>query len=640
MCGIAGIAAGTTRPVTDLRHSAAVMNRLIAHRGPDGSGDWAQPDGRAAFTHRRLAILDLTSGDQPMADGANWITYNGEIYNYLELKEELGASTFRTVSDTEVILRAYRRWGPDCVNHLRGMFAFAIWDAERGLLFCARDRFGMKPFYYAEIDGDLYFASEAKALLPFLSEIETDLDAFRDYLAFQFCLDGKTLFRGIRELPPAHTLTFMSGTVRTKRYWDVYYDLDWTTDSAGFESALRERLEDSVRIHLRSDVPTGAYLSGGLDSSVVATLASRRSAPGMLAFHGRFAEGPEFDESPYARLVADDAGMTLRERTIRVDDFIARIGSVIYHLDFPVAGPGSFPQYMVSELAARERKVVLGGQGGDELFGGYTRYLIAYLEQCLKGAIDGTMHSGNFIVSYESILPNLTALRGYKALLQEFWRDGLFEEMDARYYRLINRSPTVREEIRWELLGPYSPFETFRSIFHADNLGSGSYFDRMTHFDFKALLPALLHVEDRMSMAHGLESRLPLLDHPLVELAATIPSNIKFEGGQMKRVFRSAAAGIVPDAVVRRTDKMGFPTPLNDWTRGAARDFVLDVMSSQAALGRDLIDNRSVIRHINDESRFGRNFWGLFSLELWQQQFHDRAAQFRALATTTEVTSG
>jgi asparagine synthase (glutamine-hydrolysing) len=572
-----------------------------------------------------------------MTDGSSWITYNGEIYNHVELRDELGVSNFRTTSDTEVILRAYQRWGANCVKHLRGMFAFAIWDAERDLLFCARDRFGMKPFYYAEVDGDFHFASEAKALLPFLDAIETDVEAFRDYLAFQFCLDGKTLFKGVRELPPAHTLTSKSGMTRIERYWDVYYDLDWHTDGAAFEASIRERLADSVRLHLRADVPSGAYLSGGLDSSVVAALAARESVPGMLAFHGRFNEGSEFDESGYARLVAADSEIVLRERTITVDDFIERIGSVIYHLDYPVAGPGSFSQFMVSELAARERKVVLGGQGGDELFGGYTRYLIAYFEQVLKAAIDGTMDSGKFIVSYASILPNLTALRNYKPLLQEFWREGLFDDMDRRYFHLINRSPTVGDEIRWELLGPYSPYETFRSIFHAENLGSGSYFDRMTHFDFKSLLPALLHVEDRMSMAHGLESRLPLLDHPLVELAATIPSNIKFEGGQMKRVFRTAVAGVVPAEISNRTDKMGFPTPLNDWTRGAARDFVMDIMGSSAALNRDLIDNRSVVRHISDESRFGRNFWGLFSLELWQQQFHDRAGQFRDMAKPTEV---
>jgi asparagine synthase (glutamine-hydrolysing) len=286
---------------------------------------------------------------------------------------------------------------------------------------------------------------------------------------------------------------------------------------------------------------------------------------------------------------------------------------------------------MVSELAARHLKVVLGGQGGDELFGGYARYLIAYFEQCLKGAIDGTMDSGRYIVSYESILPNLSVLRSYKPLLQEFWREGLFDEMDRRYFRLVNRSPSLGAEIRWDRLGSYSPYETFRSIFYADNLKGESYFDHMTHFDFKALLPALLQVEDRVSMAHGLESRLPYLDHPIIELAARIPPAIKFEGGRMKRSLISALGDTVPRSIVERQDKMGFPTPFNEWARGEAREYVMDVMTARNALDRDYVDNRAALARMTQESAYGRNFWGLFNLELWHQTFHDRASEFRSL---------
>jgi asparagine synthase (glutamine-hydrolysing) len=326
-----------------------------------------------------------------------------------------------------------------------------------------------------------------------------------------------------------------------------------------------------------------------------------------------------------------DKGIDLHELSITVDDFVENIGQVVYHLDYPVAGPGAFPQFMVSRFAKLDRKVVLGGQGGDELFGGYARYLIAYLEQCLKAAIDGTMHNGNFIVSYESILPNLTALRQYKPLLAEFWREGLFEPMDARYFRLVNRSNDLRDEVRWDRLDGYSPFETFRSIFNASNLSGESYFDRMTHFDFKTLLPALLQVEDRMSMAHGLESRLPFLDHPLVELAATMPPAVKFEGGQLKRALRVAFAPILPRAINERTDKMGFPTPLNQWARGGAHDFVVDTLSSAAALSRPYIDNRRALAGLTKGAAYGRGFWGLLSLELWQQTFHDRALEFTSL---------
>jgi asparagine synthase (glutamine-hydrolysing) len=288
---------------------------------------------------------------------------------------------------------------------------------------------------------------------------------------------------------------------------------------------------------------------------------------------------------------------------------------------------------MVSALARRHRKVVLGGQGGDELFGGYTRYLVAYLEQCLKAAIDGTMNNGNFVVTYESILPNLTALRQYKPMLREFWREGLFDSMDRRYFRLISRATRLEDVVNWEVLDDYSPFETFRAIFQADNLQGESYFDRMTHFDFKTLLPALLQVEDRMSMAHGLESRLPFLDHPIVELAATIPADIKFEGGQLKRVLKAAFEPLLPASIAARTDKMGFPTPINVWAQGPARDFITDVLTSRAAQSRGWVDNRRVLDS-QDPNAFGRGFWGLFSLEVWHQEFHDKAAEFRMLPAT------
>jgi asparagine synthase (glutamine-hydrolysing) len=398
-------------------------------------------------------------------------------------------------------------------------------------------------------------------------------------------------------------------------------------------------MEDSVRVHMRSDVPVGAYLSGGLDSSIVASLAADTQPGGLSAFMGRFALGSQYDESPFARQLAGAKKLDLHELTITVDDFFTSIGRVMYHLDYPVAGPGSFAQYMVSELAARHLKVVLGGQGGDELFGGYARYLIAYLEQTLKAAINGTMDGARYVVTYESILPNLGALRAYQPLLQEFWRDGLFDEMDRRYFRLVNRSPDLREEIRWDRLGDYSPYETFRSIFYADNILGESYLDRMTHFDFKALLPALLQVEDRVSMAHGLESRLPYLDHPIVELAATMPPAVKFEGGRMKRVLVSALGDTVPASIAERQDKMGFPTPFNVWAQDAARDFVMDVLTTSRARTRELIDNGAVVRRINSAAAFDRDLWGFFCLELWQQTFHDRAADYRAMVNAVEPVS-
>jgi asparagine synthase (glutamine-hydrolysing) len=244
------------------------------------------------------------------------------------------------------------------------------------------------------------------------------------------------------------------------------------------------------------------------------------------------------------------------------------------------------------------------------------------------------MHSGNFVVTYESIIPNLSTLREYKPLLREFWREGLFEDLDARYFRLINRAPDLGNEINWEVLGEYSPFETFKSIFHGSNVRKESYFDSMTHFDFKTLLPALLQVEDRVSMAHGLESRVPLLDHPLVELAATMPADVKFKDGHLKHVLKTAFAEVLPDAVRERRDKMGFPVPLQEWIArgGPVREFVVDTLSSEPARNRELIDNGKVLSKLDSEPRFGRRLWGLLSLELWQRAFHDRADSFRKRA--------
>ena len=632
MCGIAGALSLSAAEIPNLGARIGVMNELLRHRGPDGEGAWHHERRHVGFAHRRLTIIDLATGDQPMTDPAgNWITYNGEIYNYIELREELGADNFQTTSDTEVILHAYRKWGADCLNHLRGMFAFAIWDEERQELFCARDRFGIKPFYYVTVGDTLYFASEVKALLPFVDRIETDLEGFKDYLAFQFCLAGKTLFKNIYELLPGHLLRARGRSIEIKRYWEVYYELDFNHTPRYFEEKLQSLLPESVGLHLRADVPVGTYLSGGLDSSAVASLASMQTNGDFAAFTGKFSFSEDYDESRYARELAEWRGFSLHEVDITAADFIENIRKVIYHLDYPVTGPGSFPQYMVSQLAARHRKVVLGGQGGDEIFGGYTRYLIAYFEQCLKAAIDGTINNGNFIVTYESIIPNLTALHNYRPLLQEFWREGLFDEMDRRYFRLINRAPLLQDEIRWNLLGDYSPFETFQAIFNGSNVGKESYFDRMTHFDFKTLLPALLQVEDRVSMAHGLESRVPFLDHKIVEFAATMPADVKFKDGTMKQILKNAMRPVLPESIVDRKDKMGFPTPLTEWLKNEAHEFAQDIFSTRQAQTRELVDNKLVMDGLQKEPKFGRKAWGLLCLELWQQEFHDRESEFKSL---------
>lgn len=631
MCSIAGIFSYKKSKVENIKRKLEVMNTLQVHRGPDGEGIWVNDIQTIGFAHRRLSIIDIENGGQPMRDEyGNWVCFNGEIYNYLELKKEIGHKC-KTTSDTEIILHAYQKWGEKCVNHFSGMFAFALWDEKRQTLFCARDPFGIKPFYYCIKNEVFYFASEAKALLPFLEDIQIDKRAFSDYLVFQFCLEGKTLFKDIFELKPGFAARVTELGMEENRYWQVYYAPDFYHTEKYFFEELEERFISSLKYHIRSDVAIGGYVSGGVDSSIVSAIATEMLGGDFEGFTGKFSIGEEYDESKYAQAVADKKGFLLYQIDIDHQDFIDNIEKVIYHLDTPVAGPGSFSQYMVSGLASKHRKVVLGGQGGDEIFGGYTRYLVAYFEQCIKGAIDGTMNSGKFVVTYQSIIPNLSSLQNYKPMIKEFWKEGLFDPSFTRYYKLINRAPKMEECIYRDRLEGYNPYDSYERIFIAENVEKDSYLDRMTHFDFKTLLPALLQVEDRMSMAHGIESRVPFLDKELVKFAATIPANIKMKDGNLKYILRESMSKYVPEEILNRKDKMGFPTPFAKWAKKETREFILDILSSQKAKQRDFINNEMVIRKIDSEGSFARNLWGFFCLELWQTIFHDQAYKYRKM---------
>lgn len=638
MCGIGGIASlgGPIGP--HLERSLRLVNEILVHRGPDGHATWSADHQLVGLAHRRLSIIDVgenNTGSQPMhAENGLSIVFNGEIYNYLELKEELASSwNFRTHSDTETILAAYARWGDDCVRHFRGMFAFALWDEKSRRLFCARDPFGIKPFYYMVQKNQFFFASEAKALLPFLPEIDTDPGALSEYLTFQYTLGEQTMFRGVTQLMPGHTLVVEKGGLRIRRYWDVNHNLKNDLDTQTMREEMRSRLLDSVKLHLRSDVPVGSYLSGGVDSSIVAILASRAAKSGHKAFHGRFLEYRGYDESGFAKLAAERAGSALYVLDIKASDFEKNIGKVIYHLDFPVAGPGSFPQFMISELAAKHVKVVLGGQGGDEMFGGYARFVIAYLEHALKQVLG---EKGDELpISLQELVPNLGMLREYVPLMRRTWGDSLFEPLNKQYFKIIDRSSDMRDEVDWAALGMNRAaiFERFDAIFsNPGNISPNSTFDAMTNFEFKCLLPALLQVEDRMSMAHGLESRVPLLDRPIAEFSAGISERLKFAGGQMKHVLRSTFDSDLPPEIATRRDKMGFSTPLNEWFRNELRSLIGDTFAAARARQRPYFNISAIRFDVAGEHNFSRKIWGLLSLELWHQQFHDQAAQWRARA--------
>jgi len=386
-------------------------------------------------------------------------------------------------------------------------------------------------------------------------------------------------------------------------------------------------LHDAVRLQLRSDVPLGATLSGGLDSSLVTILASRLGGRTLQAFTGAFAEGPAFDESGFARQAADAAGAEIRIIRPTAAEFIETMPKIAYHMDEPAGGPGAFPQYIVAREASRSVKVLLGGQGGDEIFGGYARYAVAYLEQAIKGAVFQSNDEGEHIVSLRSILPNLPFLRAYGPMLRHFWSEGVFDDMDRRYFRLVDRSQgdlgLYSPEIR-QLLAPESVFERFRGLFHDPR--TLSYYNKMVHFDMVASLPALLQVEDRVSAAHGVESRVPILDYRLVDFIASLPPRMKFRGAELKYILKRAAAGIVPPAILARQDKMGFPVPLHLWARDGLRDFFRDVLTSDACRQRGLFDQARVEDLIQREDAFGRRLWGLLNIELWFRTFIDGPA--------------
>jgi asparagine synthase (glutamine-hydrolysing) len=604
------------------------MGETLRHRGPDDEGSFV--DEAIGFYHKRLSIIDLTTGRQPMIDDDLVIVFNGEIYNYLELRQTLiqKGHLFQTHSDTEVILKMYREHGEKAVSALNGMFAFLLYDRKHQKLIAARDHFGIKPLYIWEDEDKVLFASEIKALLVHPGvRAEVNRDALNEYLTFQFVLGEQTLFKGIRKVRPGHYMVFdlQDHTQKTIQYWQPAFKIDHHHTQDYFVYELQRLLEDTIKIQLRSDVPLGAYLSGGIDSSIVTILAARILSNGLRTFTGAFREGVEYDETAYAETVARHCRAEMFRIYPSAADFVELLPKLIYHLDEPVAGPGLFPQYMVSRLAADHVKVVLGGQGGDEIFGGYARYVVAYLEQALKGAIFETNDEGEHIVSLKSILPNLPYLRQYVPMIRQFWGREVFEEMDRRYFHLIDRSESALELYAEDFRRQYDRekiFHTFQKEFnHPD---TRSYFNKMTHFDMFGSLPGLLQVEDRMSMAVSIESRVPLLDKRLVDLITSMPVAMKFNGGEMKYILKRATKNILPECVLNRKDKMGFPVPLHLWAKDGAADFIQDILLSKRCRERGIFNMKHIEQLIQGERAFGRTLWGALSIELWLSQFIDR----------------
>ena len=631
MCGICGIVGGDLAGDKRDRIIRA-MTECLAHRGPDGEG-FAQDD-KFSFGHRRLAVIDTQTGQQPMwsSDGRYCMVYNGEVYNYLELRQVLTRACvrFTTFSDTEVLLNLLILHGVEALSMCHGMFAFAFYDTHSGELLLGRDHAGIKPLYYAFTPGGgIVFASEIKALFlhPSITP-KVDPAGLNQYMVFQCCLDEQTMFKGVKKLPPAQVLRVFPGETPVKfRWWSPPEGIDSAHTPEYFEDQLIMLLNDTVKEQLRSDVPLGVCLSGGLDSSVVTMLASQTSNETLHCFTGRFMDAPGYDESHYAKIVADAAGAELHLIEPTANDFVTWMPKIIRALDEPVAGPGVFPQFLVSQLAKQRVTVCLGGQGADEIFGGYARYIVAYLEQALKGAIFETSHQmeGRFVVTLESIIPNLPVLQQYAPMLSSFWNGGLFAPLPERYFKLVDRSPDIMRLLTSDMregMDKKEIFAQFSSLFDNPNLPSS--LNKMLYFDQAVLLPALLQIDDRASSFNSLESRVPFLDRRVVEFAASLPPNFKLKDGRLKYALRQVVKNIVPAPIVERKDKMGFPVPLKEWmAKGVVREFARDILLDDRARQRGVFDPAAMESLLAADQANNRQLWGALCTELWFREYID-----------------
>ncbi len=624
MCGIAGIVKLDPRQAVE-KERLESMIAAMHHRGPDGRGTLL--DGPVGLGHTRLAIVDVAGGAQPIANesATAWIVCNGEIYNHPRLAPILEAHghRYRTRSDSETALHAYEDQGPDCVEQLHGMFAFAVWDRTRQRLLLVRDRLGIKPLYYACTGDELIFASEIKAILA-AGAVRPELDAtaLPELLANRFVAGSGTLFRGVNQLRPGRWLSFsFDEGLRIRRYWSPPEPIEDTGPSADEHAEeIRARLSDAVRSHLMSDVPVGLFLSGGIDSSGLAAL----MAPMMREPVRTFAIGlPEAqaNELAYARLVARRIGAEHREVVITAEQFFGELGRMIWQEDEPIAFPASVPLYFLSRLAAEHVKVVLTGEGADELFLGYNRYRVTAWNAALDrvvGRLVGTRARRAFRALVGRVPGRLarTATRSFLALPPG--PRGLYCENFSVF----------SQDLRQRLLDG----ERERTDPHAESLrcyeaGRGGALDRMCRADLQTYLVRLLGKQDRMSMAASIESRVPFLDHALVEHVLGIPSRLKLRGLTTKVLLRKSLADLVPPQILSRR-KMGFPVPIGEWLRSSYAGLLDDLVLGPRARTRGLWDPRCVERLVGEHRSGAANhadrLWLLLNLEIWQRIFLDR----------------
>jgi asparagine synthase (glutamine-hydrolysing) len=625
------------------------MTNRIAYRGPDGDGFYIGE--QVALGHRRLSIVDLATGSQPMTneDGSLWITYNGEVFNHADLRPALETAGHRYKSrcDTETVLHAYEEYGDQSVCRLRGMFAYAIWDQSRKQLFCARDRLGIKPFYYFW-DGRLFaFASEIKALFehPDISPRINEL-VLPEHLAFGYNSGAETMFAGIRKLMPGHTLTLScAGTpkIEIRQYWDAPHptefekktDAEWIAD-------CRARLEDAVRTRLMSDVPLGMFLSGGVDSSAIAALMKRLTTGPVKTFAVGYDEA-DFSELSYARQVAESIGTAHHEVVVTMDDFFNTLPKLVWHEDEPISWPSSVSLYFVARLAAEKVKVVLTGEGSDELFGGYARYRFYELNQRwmnLYSGVPGKLRAGirNGLSNHSLLSADLRrklehTVLGRDATIESLYLDNFYCAFGAE-----SQNELLPERYRG------NPYSSYLQYWNA--VSQSPALSRLLYADQKTYLVELLMKQDQMSMATSIESRVPFLDHYFVEFAGTVPPHMKHRGSEAKYILKKAVEDLLPRSIIYRK-KLGFPTPIRAWllqdrARGLIEylrdpDGILATYVNRAFMD-DMLDKH--YRGVHDATD---RIWRLLNLQVWgdmyltgrREQFWDGLMPVSARAVET-----
>jgi asparagine synthase (glutamine-hydrolysing) len=630
MCGISGIFHfDRTRQVD--RTVLLSMNQRIAHRGPDDDGIYVSEN--VGLAMRRLSIIDVQSGHQPISneEGTIWIVYNGEIYNHQELRAGLEARGhhYRTRSDTETIIHLYEDFGDQCVNRLRGMFAFVIWDSRQRRLFAARDRLGIKPFYYyVHHDGTLLFASEIKALLAYPGvKPEFNRRALPEYLAFGYVTQPETLFVGISKLPPGHTLQAdETGKLTVAPYWDLEGTPETDPRSRDYYvRTYREMLEQAVSSHLMSDVPLGVFLSGGLDSSTVAALTSRLRREPIQTFSVGYKE-EAYSELGLAREVAEHLGSEHHEVLLSHDDFFRFLPKLIWHEDEPVVWPSSVSLYAVAQLARRHVAVVLTGEGSDETLGGYGRYAWTLWNQradriyraavpsALRHALRQGIHSGPIGASTRRKLQH-TFLGRDGTSWSSFYFDNFYAAFSA-----ADQAVLLSDSDSYSV-GPYNGSLQFWEK------SKGATLQRLLYTDIKTYLVELLMKQDNMSMAASIESRVPFLDHVLVEFAVNIPAQFAIRGLSGKWILKEAAADLLPEKIIHQKKK-GFPTPFSAWLQSGSLEEIERMLTEGRSQERSLF-RPAVVQQLFSEHRRGyrdhaERIWRLLNLELWQRIFVDQ----------------